>query len=78
MGMGNAKLPSTDGNNRVHGNRVEVSLLKNNVDQLASATTPSNPMTTAQPSYNSNSNSSYSQPAAQNTNTGTNNASPQQ
>lgn len=78
MGMGNAKLPSTDGSNRAHGNRVEVSLLKNSVDQLASATTPTNPMTTPQPSYNSNSSSSYSQPAAQNTNTGTNNATPQQ
>jgi outer membrane protein OmpA-like peptidoglycan-associated protein len=39
MGMGNAKLPaSEDGSKaRTHGNRVEISLLKNNVDQLASA-----------------------------------------
>ncbi len=38
MGMGNAKLPATDdGTPRGHGNRVEISLLKNDVDQLASA-----------------------------------------
>jgi flagellar motor protein MotB len=37
MGMGNAKLPATESNSRAHGNRVEISLLKNNVDQLASA-----------------------------------------
>jgi flagellar motor protein MotB len=39
MGMGNAKLPTTDesGSKRAHGNRVEISLMKNNVDQLASA-----------------------------------------
>ncbi len=38
MGMGNAKLPATEDSNGkpAHGNRVEVSLLKNNVDQLAS------------------------------------------
>ncbi|MGC2109116.1 MAG: OmpA family protein [Candidatus Korobacteraceae bacterium] len=38
MGMGNAKLPATDGSAQTaHGNRVEISLLKNDVDQLASA-----------------------------------------
>jgi hypothetical protein len=38
MGLGNAKLPATDESNEkpAHGNRVEISLLKNNVDQLAS------------------------------------------
>lgn len=38
MGMGNAKVPVAD-NTTAHakGNRVEISLLKNNVDQLASA-----------------------------------------
>jgi outer membrane protein OmpA-like peptidoglycan-associated protein len=38
MGMGNAKVPVPD-NSTAHakGNRVEISLLKNNVDQLASA-----------------------------------------
>jgi outer membrane protein OmpA-like peptidoglycan-associated protein len=38
MGMGNAKVPVSDGSARpAHGNRVEISLLKNDVDQLASA-----------------------------------------
>lgn len=38
MGMGNAKVPAAEGSaTRPHGNRVEISLLKNNVDQLASA-----------------------------------------
>ncbi len=38
MGLGNAKLPATEDSNGkpAHGNRVEISLLKNNVDQLAS------------------------------------------
>lgn len=72
MGMGNAKLPATDGSSRAHGNRVEVSLLKNNVDQLASASGPNGtmgaPMNAPQTTYNSNSNSSsnsYSQPTTQ-------------
>jgi outer membrane protein OmpA-like peptidoglycan-associated protein len=40
MGMGNAKLPAEDGSaTRARGNRVEISLLKNNVDQLAQAQT---------------------------------------
>ncbi len=43
MGMGNAKLPAADGTAaHGHGNRVEISLLKNNVDQLASAQQPGN------------------------------------
>jgi outer membrane protein OmpA-like peptidoglycan-associated protein len=38
MGMGNAKVQAADGSAKsAHGNRVEISLLKNNVDQLASA-----------------------------------------
>ncbi len=38
MGMGNAKMAQTDGSTRRYrGNTVEVSLLKNNVDQLATA-----------------------------------------
>jgi outer membrane protein OmpA-like peptidoglycan-associated protein len=37
MGMGNAKVAATDGSTtHARGNRVEVSLMKNNVDQLAS------------------------------------------
>jgi outer membrane protein OmpA-like peptidoglycan-associated protein len=85
MGMGNAKLPETDGSTRAHGNRVEVSLLKNNVDQLASAQTSgamtTNPpaMTDNQANYNSR---SYSQPAmqapTQNNMTGTSNPPPAQ
>jgi outer membrane protein OmpA-like peptidoglycan-associated protein len=51
LGMGNARVPAPEaGTQAAHGNRVEISLLKNNVDQLASATTPS--------SMNSNSGSS--------------------
>lgn len=38
MGMGNAKVPVADnGTAHAKGNRVEISLMKNNVDQLASA-----------------------------------------
>jgi len=45
MGMGNAKLPAEDGSaTRAHGNRVEISLLKNDVDQLASSAQPSGEM----------------------------------
>jgi len=44
IGMGNAKVPGSDGSAKpAHGNRVEVSLLKNNVSQLAlSNQTPAN------------------------------------
>ncbi len=45
MGMGNAKVPAPDGEARpAHGNRVEISLLKNDVDQLASASQPNGDM----------------------------------
>jgi len=37
LGMGNARVPAEDGTTRAHGNRVEISLMKNNVDQLAAA-----------------------------------------
>jgi flagellar motor protein MotB len=42
MGMGNSGLPATEDNNGkpTHGNRVEISLLKNNVDQLGSVNQP--------------------------------------
>jgi outer membrane protein OmpA-like peptidoglycan-associated protein len=84
MGMGNAKLPSNDGTASVHGNRVEISLLKNNVDQLASAAQPNGQMSANnQPSYNSpsysnqaNSQRSQTQPPQYN-NTGQSNP-PQQ
>jgi outer membrane protein OmpA-like peptidoglycan-associated protein len=45
MGMGNAKLPPGDGSTaRAHGDRVEISLMKNDVDQLASNAPPSGEM----------------------------------
>jgi hypothetical protein len=45
MGMGNAKVPAADGEAKpAHGSRVEVSLLKNDVDQLASASQPNGEM----------------------------------
>jgi outer membrane protein OmpA-like peptidoglycan-associated protein len=52
VGMGNAPLPSTaaDGEakpKRISGGRVEISLLKNNLEQLSSAGTPAT--TTTQP-----------------------------
>lgn len=38
MGMGNAKVPAPEGSTaKARGNRVEISLLKNDVDQLAAA-----------------------------------------
>ena len=40
VGMGNAPLPSTDENaksKRLSGGRVEISLLKNDLEQLASS-----------------------------------------
>ena len=43
VGMGNAPTPSAEGEaktKRLTGGRVEVSLLKNNLEQLASTTTP--------------------------------------
>jgi hypothetical protein len=41
IGMGNTQLSATEDTGKpAHGNRVEVSLLKNNVDQLASMNQP--------------------------------------
>jgi outer membrane protein OmpA-like peptidoglycan-associated protein len=67
MGMGNAKLPDADGNTKAHGNRVEISLLKNSVDQLASAGTYNDNGAPASPvSYNAPATSgNTSQSAAQ-------------
>jgi outer membrane protein OmpA-like peptidoglycan-associated protein len=52
VGMGNAPLPSTAAEGeakpkRITGGRVEISLLKNNLEQLSSASTPA--ATTTQP-----------------------------
>ncbi|MFZ0911784.1 MAG: OmpA family protein [Candidatus Korobacteraceae bacterium] len=44
MGMGNARIAASEDAKPAHGNRVEVSLLKNSVDQLASAHQPSGEM----------------------------------
>ena len=45
MGLGNAKLPGTESSNAnpAHGDRIDISLLKNNVDQLAMANQPPQP-----------------------------------
>jgi outer membrane protein OmpA-like peptidoglycan-associated protein len=65
MGMGNARLPAADGTaTRGHGNRVEVSLLKNNVDQLASTGQPNSEMGTTQSGNYSNQSGSYSTPSS--------------
>ncbi len=84
MGMGNARLPAPeDGTStRPHGNRVEISLLKNNVDQLASNAQPNGDMATG--TQNGYASGSYSaQPDTQRqqsntTNSNANNTSPQQ
>lgn len=45
MGLGNASLPATeDTGSKFHGNRVEICVLKNGVDQLASAKQPNGEM----------------------------------
>jgi hypothetical protein len=66
MGMGNAPVQaSTEGATRknTRGGRVEVSLLKNNVDQLASANQPMSDMgSQSQPATGQSTGSSYSQP----------------
>jgi outer membrane protein OmpA-like peptidoglycan-associated protein len=66
MGMGNAKLPAQDGASSGHGNRVEISLLKNDVDQLASANQPGQVSATGssqmQPQAGNNSVASSSSP----------------
>ncbi len=73
MGMGNAKMPAADGSTATaHGNRVEVSLLKNNVDQLASASPANGDMGSAMQSNSY----SASKPSAQIT-TSTSNSTPQ-
>ncbi len=61
MGMGNARVASADDSSAkpAHGNRVEISLLKNSVDQLAS-----NPQPNGEMGPNGNGpNNSYSAPS---------------
>jgi outer membrane protein OmpA-like peptidoglycan-associated protein len=61
MGMGNARVaaPEETGPKPAHGNRVEVSLLKNSVDQLASANQPDGDMNPSSEAPRSN----YSAPS---------------
>ncbi len=67
MGMGNAKMPVTDSDAKpAHGNRVEISLLKNDVDQLASAPQPNGGMN-SQSSYGTTATSTQYAPAQQQT-----------
>ena len=69
MGMGNAKVPAPDGETKpAHGNRVEISLLKNDVDQLASASQPNGNMAAgmnSQDSYGTAASSTQYAPAQQ-------------
>ena len=69
LGMGNAKMASQEGTTRARGNRVEISLLKNNVDQLASAQssgTMNSGMANQSGSYSTNQSSGSSNAPAQN------------
>lgn len=65
MGMGNAKVPAPEGSTaKNRGNRVEISLLKNNVDQLASAQANGEMgSTTSQNHGYSGSSNGYAQPS---------------
>ena len=59
MGMGNAKIATTDGSTtHARGNRVEVSLMKNNVDQLASSGQSTDAMAGSMQNQNANSTTS--------------------
>jgi len=66
MGMGNARMPVTDSDAKpAHGNRVDISLLKNDVDQLASASQPNGEMgpgMSSQSSYGTTATSTQYQP----------------
>jgi outer membrane protein OmpA-like peptidoglycan-associated protein len=67
MGLGNAKLPATEDsdNKPAHGNRVEISLLKNDVGQFGSMNQPATPgeMGAGMRSGNSGAYSTSRQPA---------------
>jgi hypothetical protein len=63
MGMGNAKVATTEGTKAARGNRVEISLMKNNVDQLASAQSSGEMGSSTASSYSAQPTSS--QPATQ-------------
>ncbi|MGA3054334.1 MAG: OmpA family protein [Candidatus Korobacteraceae bacterium] len=86
MGMGNARVAVSDetGAKPAHGNRVEVSLLRNSVDQLASADQPSGEMNPnmQEPRSNYSAPSSYqsapAQPQSNNMNSAPANSDPPQ
>ena len=86
MGMGNARVAVSDetGAKPAHGNRVEVSLLRNSVDQLASANQPSGEMNPnmQEPRSNYSAPSSYqsapAQPQSNNMNSAPANSNPPQ
>ncbi len=86
LGMGNATVASTNDSGTTtasHRNRVEISLLKNDVDQLASATQPGgemNPNTQAPRSYSapSNNQSTPTQPQSNSMNSAPANTNPPQ
>jgi flagellar motor protein MotB len=59
MGMGNARVAAPGGAKSAHGTRVEISLLKNGVDQLASANQPNGEMNPSSEATNS----AYSAPS---------------
>jgi outer membrane protein OmpA-like peptidoglycan-associated protein len=80
MGMGNARMAasSDDPNSRpAHGNRVQVSLLKNSVDQLASASQPNGEMN-SNSNYSPNYQSAPAQPQSSNMNSAPANTNPPQ
>jgi len=66
MGLGNAKLPAAEDSSGkpARGNRVEVSLLKNDVDQLATINQPNRTMGAGTQGSNSGAYSTARQPAA--------------
>jgi len=78
MGMGNAKLPATEDGSpaRTHGNRVEISLLKNNVDQLAAAQSSGEMGSSMAQQNNSYSTSSTQNQSAPNAQPSTGNSAP--
>lgn len=68
IGMGNARLPAENGQtSRAHGNRVEISLLKNDVDQLAAMSQPVEAATSAAPTSSAATSEATSTPAATST-----------
>ena len=84
MGMGNARIAASEDDKPAHGNRVQVSLLKNSVDQLVSANQPNGEMysSTQEPRSNYSAPSNYqsapTQPQSNNMNSAPANTAPPQ